>query len=180
MNNGNKTRIHAITAAAAAGAAYAALTVALAPISYGAIQLRISEALCILPFFMPCTVWGLFVGCLIANLLTGNVFDILFGSLAMLAAALLIARLGGRGNSPRNRVLACLAPVILNAVIVGAVITAAYEGVNFLQHPGAFAFNALTVGLGEAVVLFALGLPLMRWLPGRKFFRELVEKTNKR
>ena len=50
-----------LTAAAVTGAAYAALTMLLAPISYGAIQCRVSEVLCILPFFIPCTAWGLFV-----------------------------------------------------------------------------------------------------------------------
>ena len=59
-----------LAAAAVTGAAYAALTMLLAPISYGAIQCRISEVLCILPFFIPCTAWGLFAGCAIANLLS--------------------------------------------------------------------------------------------------------------
>ena len=77
--NHRPLRTHALAAAAIVGAAYAVLTMALAPISYGAIQLRISEVLCILPYFMPCTAWGLFIGCAAANLLTGNVFDIIFG-----------------------------------------------------------------------------------------------------
>ena len=59
-----------LAAAAVTGAAYAALTMLLAPISYGAIQCRVSEVLCILPFFIPCTAWGLFAGCAIANLLS--------------------------------------------------------------------------------------------------------------
>ena len=74
MNNTARS----ITAAAIVGAAYAALTMLLAPISYGAIQVRVSEALCILPYFLPCTAWGLFAGCAIANVLTGNLFDIIF------------------------------------------------------------------------------------------------------
>ena len=78
-----------LAAAAVTGAAYAALTMLLAPISYGAIQCRVSEVLCILPFFIPCTAWGLFAGCAIANLLSAaGIFDVVFGSLATLLAAL--------------------------------------------------------------------------------------------
>ena len=75
--------------AAIVGAAYAALTIGLAPISYGPAQFRISEVLCILPYFLPCTAWGLFVGCAVSNLIGAGVWDIVFGSLTTLAAALL-------------------------------------------------------------------------------------------
>ena len=177
MNN-KPMRAHTLAAAAIVGAAYAVLTMALAPISYGAIQLRVSEVLCILPYFMPCTAWGLFIGCAAANLLTGNIFDIIFGSLATLAAALLTAAIGRRKHTLANSALACLMPVVFNAIIVGAVITAAYEGLNLFQHFGVFALNAAYVGLGEAIVLYVLGLPLMRYLPGKKFFREFMEKVN--
>ena len=68
-------------------ALYAALTLLLAPISYGPIQLRLSEALTLLPMLLPQAVPGLFVGCLIANLYTGMLTDIIFGSLATLVAA---------------------------------------------------------------------------------------------
>ena len=82
-----------LAAAAVTGAAYAALTMLLAPISYGAIQCRVSEVLCILPFFIPCTAWGLFAGCAIANLLSAaGIFDVVFGSLATLLAALCTAQ----------------------------------------------------------------------------------------
>lgn len=177
MNN-KPLRAHTLAAAAIVGAAYAVLTMALAPISYGAIQLRVSEVLCILPYFMPCTAWGLFIGCAAANLLTGNIFDIIFGSLATLAAALLTAAIGRRKHTLANSALACLMPVVFNALIVGAVITAAYEGMNLFQHFGVFALNAAYVGLGEAIVLYVLGLPLMRYLPGKKFFKEFMEKVN--
>ena len=177
MNN-KPLRAHTLAAAAIVGAAYAVLTMALAPISYGAIQLRVSEVLCILPYFMPCTAWGLFIGCAVANLLTGNLFDIIFGSLATLTAALLTAAIGKRKRTLANSALACLMPVVFNALVVGAVITAAYEGMNLFQHFGIFALNAAYVGLGEAIVLYVLGLPLMRYLPGKKFFKEFMEKVN--
>ena len=168
------TRMLAVNAMLAA--IYAVLTIALAPISYGAVQFRVSEALTIAPFFLPGTVWGLWAGCVLANLFTGNLFDIIFGALATFLAALLTARYGRQGNTVRTRVLACLMPVLFNAVIIGAVITWGYEGQNVFEHPDVFAFNALTVGLGEAGVLYLIGYPLMKYLPNVKWFREFVEK----
>ncbi len=174
-----RANTYAIAASALVGAAYAALTVLLAPISYGPIQLRVSELLCVLPFFMPCSAWGLFVGCVVANLLTGNIFDIVFGSMATLFASLVTARLGALGNTGTRRFLACLTVVLTNAVVVGAVITRAYNGMGIFSHPGAFALNAAQIALGEGVVMFIGGLPLMNYLPKSKVFRDLVEKTEK-
>ena len=73
MNNPRKISTLLLATCAVVAAAYAALTIALAPISYGAVQFRVSEALTILPFFIPGTVWGLTAGCVLANLFTGNV-----------------------------------------------------------------------------------------------------------
>ena len=176
----NKTTTLRITTAAIIAAAYAALTVALAPISYGAVQFRVSEALTVLPFFMPCTIWGLWIGCILANLYTGSVVDIVFGSLATLLAALLTAAFGKRGNTVKNRLLGCLMPVVFNAAIVGAVLTWGYQIQEFESPLKSYAFNALTVGLGEAGVLYLIGYPLLKHLPKFKFFRELVEKINRK
>lgn len=176
--NKKSSKIYSITVAAVIGAIYAALTMLLAPISYGAVQLRLSEALCILPFFIPVSAWGLFLGCAIANILTGNIFDIIFGSLATLFAALITAYLGRKEHSMKNCILACFMPVIFNAVIIGAVVTCAYSGLSIFENFEVFALNGLYVGLGEAVVLYAIGLPLMRNLPKQKFFRNYVEKIN--
>ena len=167
-----------LTTAAVVAAAYAALTIALAPISYGAVQFRLSEALTVLPFFMPCTVWGLFVGCILANLYTGSVVDIVFGSLATLFAAYFTARFGKKGNTIRNRVLGCMMPVVFNAVIVGAVLTWAYQIQEFESPLASFGFNALTVGLGEAGVLYLIGYTLLRQLPKIRSFREFVDRVN--
>ena len=173
----NPTLTRNLTTAAVVGAAYAALTLLLAPISYGAIQFRVSEALTVLPFFMPCTVWGLWVGCIIANLYTGSVLDIVFGSLATLFAALLTARFGKKGNTIKNRILGCLMPVLFNAVIVGAVLTWGYQIREFPSPLASFAFNALTVGLGELGVLYLIGYTLLRQLPKIGSFREFAEKV---
>ena len=166
--------------AAIVGAAYAALTIGLAPISYGPAQFRISEVLCILPYFLPCTAWGLFVGCAVSNLIGAGVWDIVFGSLTTLAAALLTAHIGKRKHTVANSLMGCLPPVVLNAVIVGAVVTAVFtvegETINPFTHWGLYAATAASVGLGEAAVLYALGFPLMRWLPRQTFFQKAIAR----
>ncbi len=78
---GNPDTTRKLALAAVVAAAYAVLTIFLAPISYSSVQCRISEVLCILPFFLPSSAWGLFAGCLLANLITGNALDIVFGPL---------------------------------------------------------------------------------------------------
>ena len=102
--------------AAAIGAIYVVLTILFAPLSYGEVQIRFSEALTVLPFFLPEAVPGLFVGCLVTNLMsTVGPLDIIFGSMATLLAALWTAKMP-------NKFLATLPPVICNAVIIGAMI----------------------------------------------------------
>ena len=178
--NMNKPRTIAL--AAIVGAAYAALTIGLAPISYGAVQFRISEVLCILPYFLPCTAWGLFIGCAVSNIIGGGILDIVFGSLATLGAALVTAWLGKKKHTVANSLLACLPPVIFNAVIVGAVVTAVFtvegETINPFTHWGIYLATAASVGFGEAVVLYVLGFPLMCWLPTQSFFRNAIAKFN--
>ena len=173
-----KNAVLRIAAAAIVAAAYAALTVLLAPISYGPVQFRVSEALTVLPFFMPCTVWGLWIGCILANLYTGTVADILFGSLATLLAALCTAWFGKRGNTVKNRILGCLMPVLFNAFIVGAVLTWAYQFQEFADPIKSYGFNALTVGIGELGVLFLIGYTLLCQLPKIKAFREFIQRVN--
>ena len=178
MQKENTTLRLAVSAVIAA--AYAALTIVLAPISYGAVQFRVSEALTVLPFFMPCTVWGLWIGCILANLYTGSLADIVFGSLATLLAALCTAWFGKRGNTVKNRVLGCLMPVVFNAVIVGAVLTWGYGFKEFTSDLASYGFNALTVGLGEAAVLYLIGYTLLRQLPKIKFFRDFFDRVNQK
>ena len=147
----NNTRLRKLCRAAVIGALYAAVTLLLAPISYGNLQCRVSEALCILPWFFPETAWGLFVGCLLANLVGGNgPLDIVFGSLATLFACLITARL-------KRRVMALLPPVIVNAVMVGARL--AY-GITPGTFWAAYPVFALEVAVGEAIAMYVLGLPL--------------------
>ena len=129
-------------------ALYAALTLLLAPISYGDWQCRLSEALTMLPMLMPQAVPGLFVGCILANLLgpSAGIFDIVFGSLATLIAAL------GTWYFRKNKWLAAACPVIANGVIVGLVLSLSFN----LPFP----LTALQVAAGEAVAV-AVGLVLV-------------------
>ena len=83
-----KLNIRQIAFCAVIAAVYAALTVAEAGFAYGQVQIRIAEALCVLPFLVPVSMWGLFAGCVIANLVGGaGILDVVFGSLATLLAA---------------------------------------------------------------------------------------------
>ena len=134
-------------------------------IAYGPIQCRFSEALTVLPFFLPEAIPGLFIGCLVTNLMsTVGPLDIIFGSLATLLAALWTAR------TP-NRLLAPLPPVVCNGVIIGAMI--AWYEVGFTgAFWGAFAFNAFTVGLGEAIACYVLGLLLLQVLSRSSLLRD--------
>ena len=180
MNKQNPNRVFRLAVMAVIAAAYAALTIVLAPISYGPVQFRVSEALTALPFLMPGAVWGIFAGCVLANLYTGSVLDIVFGSLATLLAGLLTAWFGKKGNTVKNRLLGCLMPVLFNAVIVGAVLTWGYGFQEFPDKPlASYGFNALTVGLGEAAVLYLIGYTLLRQLPRVQAIREFIARFNK-
>jgi uncharacterized membrane protein len=144
-------------------ALYAALCFALAPISYGILQTRVAEALTLLPVFSPLCIWGVTLGCAVANLvgfLTGadilGAFDILFGTLATLIAAILSYRL----RNIRFKglpVASAIPPVLVNALIIGLEQTYMMAGTF---DPSVFAINALQTGLGQTAACFVLGLPL--------------------
>ena len=147
MKNKNVTFL---TQAAMIAAIYVVLTLLFRPISFGEIQVRISEALTILPLFTPAAVPGVFVGCLIANIIGGGILpDIIFGSLATLIGAVLTYRL--REHTP---LLAPLPPIAANTVIVPFVLFYGY-GVNL-----PIVFMMLTVGIGEVLSCGVLGLLL--------------------
>ena len=146
-----------MAAAGIIAAIYAALTLLLPIPQYGGIQFRVAEAMTVLPFLFPEAVPGLTIGCFLANLLgSPYVLDWIFGTLATLLAALWTSRI-------KHRALAPLPPVVCNAVIVGAEIAyfATLDGAAFWP---AYAFNAFTVGFGEAIACFVLGTLLLRAL----------------
>lgn len=155
-----KWNTKALCQGAAIAALYAVLTIALAPISFGAngaMQLRVSEALTLLPVLTPTAVPGLFIGCLAANLLCGAPLpDIIFGSLATLLAAIATRRLR------KNVYLAALAPVISNGVIVGVMLSVVYT------MP--LLWSCFTVALGEIAACFVLGIPLVKGVEKLRLF----------
>ena len=139
-----------ITQAALIAAIYVVLTYIFAPFSFGEIQVRISEALTILPVFTPAAIPGLFVGCLLGNMLGGALLpDIIFGSLATLIGAFFTWKL--RNAHP---FFAPVPPILANTVIVPFVLRYAY-GI-LLPVP----FMMLTVGVGEIISCGVLGLLL--------------------
>ena len=150
------------TQAAMIAAIYVALCMVFAPISYGEVQIRVAEALTILPFFTPAAVPGLFIGCLIANILGGGiVLDVVLGSIATL--------IGGVGTyllRDKSRFLAPLPPILANALIVPFVLRYGY-GV-----PLPIPLMVGTVELGEIIGCGILGMILLTTLsrvPGRIF-----------
>lgn len=153
--------VRSLCMAAIIAALYAALTLGFQAISYGAVQFRVSEAMTLLPVLFPEAVPGLAVGCLISNLFNpmgATIYDVVFGTLATLLAALLTHRIKG------SIWLRALPPVLCNAVIIGLVLTYAY-GIDLLW------MNMLTVGIGQAVVCYGLGVPLVRILQKQRITR---------
>lgn len=119
-----KITVKQLVRGAVIAALYAGITIFTEAISFGPVQFRVSEALTLLPFLMPEAVWGLTLGCLIANLFGGTVLDIIFGTLATFLAALITKKIKKLWLTPL--------PVILcNGIIVGAVITLGTYEFNF-------------------------------------------------
>ena len=147
MRNKN---INYLTQAAMIAAIYVVLTYVFAPFSFGEVQVRIAEALTILPVFTPAAIPGLFVGCLIGNILSGAILpDIIFGSLATLIGAFFTYQL-----RDKNKFLAPLPPIAANTIVVPFVLRYGY-GVA-LPIP----FMMLTVGAGEVLSCGVLGMVL--------------------
>ncbi len=152
-------------------AAYATLTIVegllLPTLAYGTVQFRFAEALSVLCCFTPYAIVGMVLGCVIANLFsTVGALDIVVGSLATLLACVVTWAMG-RAALKKTWVCALvpLPTVLFNALIVGALIAFFTPGSAFLP---AWGLNALTVGAGEAAVMYALGLPLLLWLRANK------------
>lgn len=147
-----KNKVLFITQAAIIAALYVVLTLVISAfnLASGAIQVRISEALTILPFFTPAAIPGLTIGCFISNLVTGCMpLDVVFGSLATLLGAI------GTWLLRKNKWLAPLPPIIANTIIVPFVLVYVY-GLE-----GVIPFFMLTVGAGEVISCYILGMILL-------------------
>lgn len=146
-----------LTQAAMIAAIYVVLTYIFQPFGFMDIQVRIAEALTILPFFTPAAIPGLFVGCLLGNILGGAVIiDIIFGSLATLVAAFFSYQLR------KNKYLVVLCPIIANTIVVPWILRIGYG----LAAP--IPLMMLTVGIGEVLSCGFLGLLLLKGLDNYK------------
>jgi uncharacterized membrane protein len=127
-------------------AVYTVATIMFAPISYGYIQVRIAEAFTVLPFILPQAVFGLFVGCVFANMAGGfGIIDVVLGSAATLLAGVVTSAMP-------NVYLAALPPVVVNMLIVGGYLS------HIMGVP--FPVTAFYVGIGQVVACYFLGVPL--------------------
>lgn len=154
-----------IVIAGVVAALYVVLMLIFMPISLGVVQVRVAEALCVLPMLTPAAIPGLAVGCLISNLVgvtsaavaaEAVVFDVIFGSLTTLIAAVLSYAMR------RNKWVATAPPVVLNALIIGAILTWAYkESMPYL-------FTVLYIAAGQAIACYGVGIPLYNALEKHK------------
>lgn len=141
-------------------AVYVVVCLVLAPFSYGAVQVRVAEALCLLPVFGAEYIVGVTLGCFLANLLGSTAVDVVFGTLATLLACLVTYKL--RDIRVKGLAIpASLPPVVFNMIIVGA-----FE-ITFFFSDGAptamlAVFNAVTVGIGELISCTILGVALVK------------------
>ncbi len=144
--------------AAMIAAIYVVLVLIFQPISISYIQIRIAEALTILPFFSPAAIPGVTIGCLLGNLLSGcDVLDIVFGSLATLIGVL------GSYGLRKHKFLIPIPPILANTIIVPWVLRFAYS--EAMSIP----FMMLTVGIGEILSCGVLGLVLLFSLSRYKY-----------
>lgn len=157
--------------AAMVAAIYVVLCLVLAPFSYGAVQVRLAEMLCLLPVFGAEYIVAVTLGCFLANLLGSTLVDVVFGTTATLAACLVTyavrkVRVGGLA------IPAAVPPIVSNAVIVGALeLTFFLPGVT--GTAALAAWNALTVGIGEVVSCGILGVALVKLIESNTGLRRL-------
>ena len=140
----NKTR--SLVHGALIASIYVVLTIAFRPISFGPIQFRISEALCVLPFFTAAAIPGVTIGCLISNMIGGAVLmDVVFGTLATLIGAIGSRLLRG------NRYLVSIPPILSNTLIIPWVLKYAYGSEDLVWY------MMITIGIGEILAIGVLG-----------------------
>ena len=153
-------------------AVYVVVCLVLAPFSYGAVQVRVAEALCLLPLFGAEYIFGVTLGCFLANLLGSTVVDVVFGTLATLLACLATYKL--RDIRVKGLAIpASLPPVVFNMIIVGA-----FE-ITFFFSDGAptamlAEFNAVTVGIGELISCTILGVALVKLIESNAGLNKII------
>ena len=167
----NKLSVARLVRCAVIAAVYVVLCLALAPFSYGAVQVRIAEALCLLPVFGAEYIVGVTLGCFLANLLGSTVIDVVFGTLATLLACLVTYKL--RDLRVKGLAIpASLPPVVFNMLIVGA-----FEITFFFSDAAPTvalaAFNAVAVGIGEIISCTILGVALIKLVESNESLKRI-------
>ena len=150
-------------------ALYVVLCMALQPFSYGAVQVRVAEALCLLPVFGAEYIFGVVLGCFLANLLGSTIVDVIFGTLATLLACLVTYKL-------RNIRFKGLALVVFNAVIIGIEIAVMFPDPSSSAPLWlACVTNGISVGIGELISCTVLGVLLVRIIEASPAVRKVFE-----
>ena len=154
-------------------AIYVVLCMALQPLSYGAVQVRVAEALCLLPVFGAEYIAGVVLGCFLANLLGSTIVDVIFGTLATLLACLVTYKLRNirfKGLA----VAASLPPVLFNAVIIGIEIAVMFpDPTSSAPIWLACITNGISVGIGELISCTVLGVLLVKIIESSKALRKI-------
>ena len=154
-------------------ALYVALCLTLAPFSYGAVQVRVAEALCLLPIFGREYIAAITLGCFLANLLGSSTIDVIFGTLATFLACIGTYQLR-HVRIKGLAIPASLPPVLCNAVIVGLEIS-----FFFMDTPAtlpAVLMNMLTVGIGEVISCTVLGVAMVKLIEATPALKERFMK----
>lgn len=159
MNN-NKT-VQRVVKTSIIAALYAAITIALAPISYGPIQFRVSEIMVLLAFFDPFYIVGLTIGCFIANILGPNgLMDIIFGTFATFISVYAISITEKFVKNKRaSLIIASLWPTICNGIIIGWMLYYIYQ-LPLLLSIG-------EVAIGEFIVVTVVGVPVIKLIQNK-------------
>ncbi|WP_366522133.1 QueT transporter family protein [uncultured Subdoligranulum sp.] len=155
-------------------AVYVVLCLVLAPFSYGAVQVRVAEALCLLPVFGAEYIVGVTLGCFLANLFGSTIIDVVFGTLATLLACLVTYRL--RHLRIKGLAIpASLPPVFFNAVIVGIEITVFFTDYTVMSAPLWLlcVSNGISVGIGELVSCTVLGVALVKLIESNAALKQI-------
>lgn len=169
-----KSKVRKLTEGAMIAAVYAVLTLVFWQFSSLQIQVRISESLCVLPLFTVAAVPGLTAGCFLINMLMGNIWDAIFGTLATLLASALTYRIGKRAGK-KSVWLAPLPSVVFNALIIPFVLYFGYGFVSFGNATGMWlvlGLNALSIAIGQSIACYGLGMPLYYLVRRIKIFKK--------
>lgn len=156
----NQINTKRLVRTALVAAIYAALTVFLAPISYGSLQFRVSELLVLLAFYDPFYIGGLTLGCFIANLLGPNgTLDVIFGTIATFLSVGAISLTAKYMKNKASLFIASLWPTIFNGLIIGWVLNVSF-GIPLLIAAG-------EVAIGEFVVITIVGIPVYKFIESK-------------